>query len=875
MENKEIIQAPWFFETEEVLKKLETSMIGLTEDEAQNRLKIFGNNSFNKKKKINVIDLTIKQIMSPLIFILIGASILTGILQEWINMTVILCAILINVFLGVYREYQAENTLDKLVTYIKERSRVIRGGKEQEIDSTLIVPGDIIQLSYGSRVPADARVISINDFKVDEAILTGESLPIAKTTEDLKESSVVAERKNMVYAGTMVTEGFGTAVVVNTGEKTELGKIADLVLGTDKAKTPIQKGVNSLSWYIFALSIFIIIGIFVLGIFRGEPVFQMLILSAAVAVGAVPESLPIALTIILSVGAERIAKKKGVIRKLSAAETLGSATLIMTDKTGTLTKAQMQLTGVHTVDTLMDKYKESSVYHLSLEQKDVVKLALQNLDIIVKNQDEPEKQWDFSGRPFEVNIAKAGAEHNIPLKKVLIEENPLIIPFNSTNKYSVSKQDNENFVIMGAPDILLKMSNIEKDSYLKILSWIKEASENGKRLIAVGKIKTKDIQSIKNNEIKDIEFSGILSFFDPIREEVEEAVKNIESHGVKVVIITGDLKGTAVSVAKSLGWDVKDDEILTGEDIHQMTDQELLGVIQNIKIYARVTPEDKLRIGKLYRELGKIDGMTGDWVNDSPALKAMDIGISLGSGSDVAQSASDLVLLDDNFQTISLAIDEGRRIMSNIRKTFIYLMSNSLDEVFVVGGSLLLNIALPLTALQIIWVNLFTGSLPALAFAYDENLDKKSRKKSLRKNKLLNNEVKFLSFGIGAVTSFLIFFLYYILLKNGIEIKIARSIFFACFSVYVLVVSFSFRSLHKPIYTYNPFSNRKLNIAIITGILILIATMSIPFMQKLFDIDPLPISWLWVVIAWGIFNIALVEFAKWIFRHREKIFNNA
>lgn len=875
MENKEIIQAPWFFETEEVLKKLETSMIGLTEDEAQNRLKIFGNNSFNKKKKINVIDLTIKQIMSPLIFILIGASILTGILQEWINMTVILCAILINVFLGVYREYQAENTLDKLVTYIKERSRVIRGGKEQEIDSTLIVPGDIIQLSYGSRVPADARVISINDFKVDEAILTGESLPIAKTTEDLKESSVVAERKNMVYAGTMVTEGFGTAVVVNTGEKTELGKIADLVLGTDKAKTPIQKGVNSLSWYIFALSIFIIIGIFVLGIFRGEPVFQMLILSAAVAVGAVPESLPIALTIILSVGAERIAKKKGVIRKLSAAETLGSATLIMTDKTGTLTKAQMQLTGVHTVDTLMDKYKESSVYHLSLEQKDVVKLALQNLDIIVKNQDEPEKQWDFSGRPFEVNIAKAGAEHNIPLKKVLIEENPLIIPFNSTNKYSVSKQDNENFVIMGAPDILLKMSNIEKDSYLKILSWIKEASENGKRLIAVGKIKTKDIQSIKNNEIKDIEFSGILSFFDPIREEVEEAVKNIESHGVKVVIITGDLKGTAVSVAKSLGWDVKDDEILTGEDIHQMTDQELLGVIQNIKIYARVTPEDKLRIGKLYRELGEIVGMTGDGVNDSPALKAMDIGISLGSGSDVAQSASDLVLLDDNFQTISLAIDEGRRIMSNIRKTFIYLMSNSLDEVFVVGGSLLLNIALPLTALQIIWVNLFTGSLPALAFAYDENLDKKSRKKSLCKNKLLNNEVKFLSFGIGAVTSFLIFFLYYILLKNGIEIKIARSIFFACFSVYVLVVSFSFRSLHKPIYTYNPFSNRKLNIAIITGILILIATMSIPFMQKLFDIDPLPISWLWVVIAWGIFNIALVEFAKWIFRHREKIFNNA
>lgn len=295
--------------------------------------------------------------MSPLVFILIGAALLTAILGEWINMAVIFSAVLINVGLGLYREYQAENTLEKLVTYIKERSRVIRGGKEKEIDSTLLVPGDIVKLSYGSRVPADARVISVNNLRVDESILTGESVPIEKTSNLIKESSVVmADRINMVYAGTLVEEGFGLVVVTKTGLDTELGKIADLVVSTDRAQTPIQKGVAHLSWYIFILTIFIVVGIFILGVTRGEPLFQMLILSAAVAVGAVPESLPIALTVILSVGAERIALKKGIIRTLSAAETLGSATLIMTDKTGTLTKAEMQLTGVYSTAETLEKH---------------------------------------------------------------------------------------------------------------------------------------------------------------------------------------------------------------------------------------------------------------------------------------------------------------------------------------------------------------------------------------------------------------------------------------------------------------------------------------------------------------------------------------
>lgn len=861
MEEKVRIQTPWFFSSEEVLAKLGTSVDGLTEIEAKKRLDLFGDNNFNKKHVVSIVDLAIKQLMSPLIFILVGAVVLTGVLGEWINMSVIIAAILINAGLGLYREYQAENTLEKLETYIKDRSRVLREGNEREVESSMLVVGDIIKLSYGSRVPADARLISVNTLKVDEAILTGESVPETKTAEIISEAALMADHTNMVYGGTLVVEGFATAVIVETGSDTEIGKIADIVSMTKRAVTPIQKGVNQLSWYIFILTIFIVIGIFTLGVSRGEPVLYMLILSAAVAVGAVPESLPIALTVILSVGAERIASKKGIIRKLAAAETLGSATLVLTDKTGTLTKADMQLVGVFTSNMLTEKeYSEENITHLSASQKQILEFALHNIDVAIQNPEEKEKDWNFSGRPFEVNIAKAAALHNVPLHEVLSGEGSLRLPFNSSNKFSVS-----NGIVMGAPDILLKRSALDKDTYLKILSWIQEASVNGKRLIAIGTFDPKDLKKIEADSVKDIEFRGILSFFDPVRPEVPAAIKNIEMHNVRVVIVTGDLKGTAVSVAKSLGWQVSDDEVLTGEDIKIMTDEQLTEVLPRIKIFARVTPEDKLRIGNLYRSLGEIVAMTGDGVNDAPALKAMDIGISLGSGSDVAQSAADLVLLDDNFQTISMAIDEGRRILANIRKTFIYLMSNALDEVLVISGSLVFNIALPLTALQIIWVNLFTGSLPALAFAYDDNFDKGVDKKSSKKE-LLTKEVKILSFGLGTVSSSLLFILYYILINKGVDVRIARSVFFACFSIYVLVISFSFRSLYKPIFSYNPFSNKKLNLAIVVGISFLIATMSLPFMRNLFDIALMPLVWLWLVLFWAILNIILVEISKWLFR---------
>ncbi len=866
MDKKNLVPAPWFTSIDDIYNLLGTHPEGLSEVEATTRRMRFGGNNFQSRERASAPRIFAKQFTSPLIFILVGAAVLTGILGEWINMGVIVGAIIVNVGLGFYREYHAEHTLDQLATYIKDRSRVIRGGADQEIDSALLVPGDIIKLSYGSRVPADARLISVNNIRIDEAILTGESLPIEKKTELVPEGSLVADRTNMVHAGTLVVEGFATAVVVATGSNTEIGKIAGIVSSIDRTPTPIQAGIKKLSWFILCITLVIVAGIFLLGISNGEPLLAMLVLSLAVAVGAVPEALPIALTVILAVGAERIAAKKGIVRNLSASETLGSTTMIMTDKTGTLTKADMELVGVHIVDTLLYKsaFKER-ITHLSDAQKHILTLALSNIDVVVENGNQPEALWHFVGRPFEVNIAKACVTHHIPVREALLKKTELHIPFNSTNKFSVSS-DAHRYIVMGAPDVLLKRSTVDKDTYLAIESWIADTSERGERLIAVGTFPKGHLSHIKLEAITGITLEGILSFHDPIREEVPEAIRTIEGRGVRVVIMTGDLAGTARAVATDLGWSVADDEIITGGDIHSMSDEELREIISRIKIFARVTPEDKLRIGTLFRSLGEVVAMTGDGVNDAPALKAMDIGVSLGSGSDVAKSAADLVLLDDNFQTITMAIDEGRRILANVRKTFMYLMSNSLDEVFVVGGSLIAGIALPVTALQIIWVNLFTGSLPALAFAFDQDLDKEKNHHSFAKD-LFTSEVKLISFGIGVFTSTLLFFLYYWLLKIGLDISVARSIFFVCFSSYILVVAFSFRSLHRPLFSYNIFSNKKLNLSVLIAFAILIATMTIPFMRDIFGIAPLPLSWLWLIGVWLVLNVALVELAKLWFRY--------
>ena len=864
MEKIKFIENPWSLESENIFTQLETSPQGLSEKEALRRLDIYSKNIFHKQEKQNTVAIFLKQLTNPLIFILIFAAIVTTLLQEWAEVAVITLAVLVNTGLGFYREYHAENTLEKLSSFIKDRSRVIRSGHEAEIDSEMLVPGDVIKLAYGSRVSADARIINVNNLSTDETILTGESTPVRKLGEVKPVAASTPERANMVHAGTLVVDGFATAVVVSTGDKTEIGKIAGLVSGIHRVKTPIQKGLSRLAWIIFAIVIVVVIGIFMLGVYRGESIFGMLVLSVAVAVGAVPEALPIALTVILSIGAERIARKRGIARTLIAAETLGSTTVIMTDKTGTLTQANMRLVGIYTVDELVAGSTEPATY--SKKDQEILEMALANVDVLIENPNSKVSAWTFKGKPFEVNIVKTARDNGLDTSRFGGSGgSQILIPFNSTHKFSVSMLGGI-FIIMGAPDVLLARSKMDAQTYNKIESWIIKASDEGKRLIALGK-KTSPITSVSG--VENIEFIGILAFHDPVRKEVPTAIKSIEALGTRIVMVTGDLKGTAVAVAREIGWTITEQEVLTGRDLQAISDEALLEVMPSIKIFARVTPEDKLRIGLLYRKLGEVVAMTGDGVNDAPSLKAMDIGVALGSGSDVAKSAADLVLLDDNFKTISMAIHEGRRILANIRKTFVYLMSNSLDEVFVIGGSLLVGIALPLSALQIIWVNLFTGSLPALAFAYDEDFDHEMSKKHTLKS-IFTREVNILTFGIGVFSSLLLFLMYYLLIRFGVELSLARSVFFVCFASYILVIAFSFRSLHKPLFSYPVFSNKKLNQSVLIAVVLLVATMTLPVFRELFELAPLPPVWLWFIAGWLVLNVLLVEFAKYLFRRRRQ-----
>lgn len=856
MHERDVFPA-WSLSPDDVLTRLETSRDGLSEAEVKFRQKHFGLNTLVREKRFTLVGLLARQFASPLIFILIAAACLTIFLGEWVDTTVILLAILVNAGLGFYQEFRAENALEKLTTYVRERARVVRDGIEQEIDSAQLVPGDIIHVAYGARVPADARLIESNNLSSDEAVLTGESLPVEKETGTLSEGTIVADRTNMVHAGTLIVEGAGEAVVTATDSNTEIGRIAELVSTTKDTKTPLQRALARIAWMIFLGVATLAAAIFLLGLSRGESFVEMLLMAAAISVGAVPEALPIALTVILAVGLERLAKRKGVLRNLAAAETLGSATYVLTDKTGTLTEANMKLVEILSHDELVSGESLSIREGFSDAERHILESALWGADVTIENPDDPKKDWRFAGRAFEVSVVRAAHEKGIDVRTFLAKRQAPLLVFNSTNKFSIVAGNGAHYSL-GAPDILLQRSKLTKDEYVAAEGRIHAVSAEGKRLLGIARVPGGLKGAATPDDARDLEFLGVLVFKDPIRKDAAAAVQKIEALGARTVMLTGDLKGTAIAVARELGWNVDEGQVLTGMEVRELSDDELRANLSRLKIFSRVTPEDKLRIGNLYRANGEIVAMTGDGVNDAPSLKAVDIGIALGSGSDVAKATADLILLDDSFTTIVRAIEEGRRILENIRKVFVYLVSTCLAEVFLIGGALLVGIPLPLSALQIIWVNFFTDSLPALSYAFDEQTP--THRKGSRG--IFNTEVKVLTFGIGTLSSVLLFGLYWYLLESGTDVEHARSTLFVCFSLYVLVVAFSLRNLRAPLWSYNPFDNRYLTLSVAGGILLTLATVFVPFLQDIFGLVTPPTHLSWIVILWLAFNILLVEAAK-------------
>ena len=865
---------PWALKPEELADVYQTDpQNGLTSEEVERRLKQYGENIFEQEEPPRWWNILFRQFKSPLILILLFAVVLTVGLQEWLDTIIISLAVVVNTGLGFYQEMKAERAIADLRSYVLERTRVLRDGREIEVDARTLVPGDIIELHHGARITADARVLDSTNFTADEAVLTGESLPIHKLNEVFPDTTGLADRRNMVFAGTLAVEGSMRALVTHTGAKTEIGKLADLVTSTISQPTPLQVAIKKLTWFIILVIGLVVALVFSVGVSRGEPLYEMLILSIAIIVGAIPEALPVGLTAVLAVGVERIARARGIMRSLTAAETLGSTSVIITDKTGTLTEAKMRLVNIF---NHLEPEDDTSADTLTPPQVTLLKMAVHNTNVLIENPEDEPEEWNLSGHALEANIVRAAGRHGLITAQSYTEHTQTIVPFNSKHKFSVVELSKEHtpeqfqhfaqpWAVLGAPDILLQQSQFDQDTFHALTEHINSLSEEGKRVLGVAIVDGAALpENPQPEDIHDLTFVGTLSFFDPIRAEVPDVLKHIDSYGVKVFMATGDLRGTAMAIARDLGWRVTPASVLTGSELRQLSDQELTAALAHVRVFARVTPEDKLRVTQLLQAQGETVAMTGDGVNDAPSLKAANIGVAVGSGSDVAKSVADLVLLDDNFKTIVTTIEEGKRMLRNIKKIFVYLMSNSLDGVILIGGAILAGLAMPLTAAQIIWVNLFTGSIPAIAFAFDTTAQTGDHYESRR---ILDRRVVFMTASIGIMLSSSLFGIYYLLLSLGIDLAVARTVLFACFGSYILVIGFSFRNLSAPVWTYSITENRWLFFGVLFGLGLLLATLYVPSLQAVFSTTTLNVAWFMFVLLWLILAVCIVEALKAICNH--------
>lgn len=848
--------------TEEVLEALGSNAAGITEEEAERRFALFGPNEIQDYQTTGVLRTLLNQFRSPLILILMGAGVITFFLQEWIDAGVIVAAVIINTALGFYQETKAENALEALRSYIRTRSRVKRGGNERELDAKNLVPGDIIRVSQGDRVPADARLFFSDDLEVDESVLTGESLPTRKDPKELSASVPPAERVSMIFSGTLVVQGFGDAVVTRTGSETEFGRIASLIKSREREKTPLGRALERFTIYSGLILGIFVAALFGLGVASGYTVFEMFLIGVAVAVSTVPEGLPIAFTVILAVGVERLAKKRGVVRRLLAAETLGSTSVILTDKTGTLTQAKMEMASVIPFGTKTEQ--------------EVIEAALLNTDVVIENPNENPRLWSMFGRPLEVALVRGAAQHGIALSSFFSEHIILDrLPFNSRLKFSAvvgTRKEETLLTVLGAPDIISAYCDLSSKERDDIHAEIDRGAREGMRMLGAARksFPKKQLALEDANDIAHLTFLGLIAFHDPLRPTVADTIRRIERAGVKTIIVTGDHQGTAEAVARELGLIDGTGAVLTGSDLAFLTKEELLSRADAVTVYARVTPEQKMMLVNLYREKGEIVAVTGDGVNDAPALQHADIGIAVGSGTDVAKNAADLVILDDNFETIVTAIEEGRKIIDNVRKAIVYLLSNSFDELLLIGGSLVFGLALPLNPLQILFVNFFSDSFPGVGFAFETGVDGLgSKPRQLAKN-LFDREMQILILVIGFFTSALLFGLYYALLLWNFDPPLVRSFIFATFATYSLVLAFSLRSIEKSIFSFNPFSNLYLSGGVAFGLFLTAMAIYTPFLQRVLETVPLPPLWIIGVLGVGLLNIAAVESGKLLFRHRRK-----
>jgi Ca2+-transporting ATPase len=876
-----------------VLSLLKTDKSGLSQAEGQKRIKKIGLNKLPEEKKETGFIIFLSQFKSPLVYVLLGAAAISLILRDFVDTAVILITVFINIILGFYQENRAYKAIYFLKKLIDFKARVLRDHRLAEINAVDLVPGDIVMLKAGDKIPADCRLLNMDNFLVNEATLTGESAPVEKNLALVDKGAILAERKNMIYSGTIVARGKATAVVCETGIDTELGQITRLVGETEKEKTPLQLQLEVLSRYLIYAVLIVGAALIIIGKLQGRTIFGfgsaaregMLNTAAAIAVAAIPEGLSISVTVILAIGMQAILKRKALVRHLVAAETLGSVSIICTDKTGTLTEGKMQVAKIITAEAetaprRLNPYVSSD----SLFNKDLIlKMSLLCGDAVLENPEAELEEQKIIGDPTETALLSAALQNGIPYQPIHRQQPRLQeISFDSKNKYmaTLNRLDAEHDVIYvkGAPEkIFGMMSQIRMNSgkesvseaRLKLLKAKYEKLTNqGLRVLAFAYKKIPVHKELKiDAELNNLTFVGFVALQDPLRPETKDTIKLAQQAGIRTIMVTGDHKLTAKAIYKELGFEISEKNILEGHQLEQMSDEELEKIVENIDIYARVEPHHKLRIVDAWQKKGEVVAMTGDGVNDAAAIKSADIGIALGSGTDVAKETSDLVLLDNNFKTIIAAIERGRIIFDNIKKNILYLLSDSLSEIILISGALILGLPLPILPAQIIWVNMIDDGLPSLALTLEKGDQNVMTYKPRRKNdKILDSEMKILIFGISAMINLVLLAVFYFLLKSGAyELTHIRTLIFSMLGLESLLYVFSCRNLKKSVFKSNHFSNPYLILAVLIGGSLQLIAVYHPYFQGIFETVNLNLNdWL-IIGVLNLIQLCGIELVKYYF----------
>ncbi|MCE2272122.1 calcium-translocating P-type ATPase, PMCA-type [Streptococcus thermophilus] len=870
---------------EEVLKSLDTSVDGLSTAQAKERLDAYGYNELDEGEKRSLLSKFIDQFKDLMIIILLVAAALSIITEGRHGLTdacIIFAVVVLNAAFGIYQEGQAEAAIEALKNMSSPMARVRRDGNVVEIDSRELVPGDIVLLEAGDVVPADMRLIEAASLKIEESALTGESVPVEKDiTETVEAEAGIGDRVNMCYQNSNVTYGRGTGVVTNTGMYTEVGKIADMLANADESQTPLKQSLEQLSKTLTYLIIAIALVTFLVSVFiRGEQPLEGLMVAVALAVAAIPEGLPAIVTILLSLGTTTLAKRNAIVRKLPAVETLGSTEIIASDKTGTLTMNQMTVEKVYTNGQLQNADTELGADNTTLR---IMTFA---------NDTKVDPDGKLIGDPTETALVQFGLDHNFDVREVLKSEPRVAeLPFDSDRKLmsTIHKEpDGSYFVaVKGAPDQLIKrVTRIEINGEVRpitdedkqaILAVNKDLAKQALRVLMMAYKTTSEIPTLESEVVEsDLIFSGLVGMIDPERPEAAEAVRVAKEAGIRPIMITGDHQDTAEAIAKRLGIiDPNDteDRVITGAELNELSDEEFQKVFKQYSVYARVSPEHKVRIVKAWQNEGKVVAMTGDGVNDAPSLKIADIGIGMGiTGTEVSKGASDMVLADDNFATIIVAVEEGRKVFSNIQKSIQYLLSANMAEVFIIFFATLFGWDV-LQPVHLLWINLVTDTLPAIALGVEP------AEPGIMTHKPRGRQSNFFDGGVfgaimyqGVFQTILVLAVYgwgLVFPEHHTQAEIhadALTMAYATLGLIQLLHAFNVKSVYQSVFKVGLFRNKTFNWAIPVAFILLMATIVVPGFNSLFHVSHLSFTQWLAVIVGSFLIVVLVEIVKAIQR---------